>query len=153
MTKNILFCQLGFFKRDEISSKKSNADVWTTVGCVRIGALQRRSNYCCATNLKPVSHALKCRKNNCLCRSRDCTRVQSVLQTLFATLCTYFPLRLLRKSMRLRTCPELPPAVSDNFEFSVFMRTLAHFRVLTIPWQPRHFKTHEIGFKWSDFKV
>ena len=47
--KNISFCQLGFFKRDEISSKKSNADVWPAVGCVRIRAFQRRSNHCCCT--------------------------------------------------------------------------------------------------------
>ena len=45
LTKNILFCQLGFFKRDEISSKKSIADVWPAVGCVRIRAFQRRSNF------------------------------------------------------------------------------------------------------------
>ena len=49
--KNIFFCQLGFFKRNEISSKKSNAGVWPAVGCVRIRAFQCRSNYCCTTNL------------------------------------------------------------------------------------------------------
>ena len=58
--------------------------------------------------------------------------IQPVLPTLFATLCTYFALRPFRKSLRtLRTCPELSPTVSDNFEFSVFIRILAHFRVLT----------------------
>ena len=51
LAKNISFCQLGFFKRDEISSKTSNADVWPAVRCVRIRALQRRSNHCCTTNL------------------------------------------------------------------------------------------------------
>ena len=62
--KNILFCQLGFFKRDEISSKKSNADVWPTVGCVRIRAFQRRSNYCCTTILWGCGASfLKTRRN------------------------------------------------------------------------------------------
>ena len=62
--KNILFCQLGQFKRDEISSKKSNADVWPTVGCVRIRAFQRRSNYCCRTNLWGCGASfLKTRRN------------------------------------------------------------------------------------------
>ena len=86
-------------------------------------------------------------------------QVQSVLRPLFGTLWSHFALSPFRKSVgTLRTCPELPPTVSDNFEFSVFIRILAHFRVLTTQscpflWQPCHFKTHEIGFKWSDFKV
>ena len=62
--KNILFSQLDFFKRDEISSKKSNANVWPAVGCVRIRAFQRRSNYCCATNLWGCGASfLKTRRN------------------------------------------------------------------------------------------
>ena len=47
--KHISFCQLCQFKRDEINSKKSNADVWLAIGCVRIRAFQRRSNDCCTT--------------------------------------------------------------------------------------------------------
>ena len=55
----------------------------------------------------------------------------------------------------LRTCPDLSP---DSFDFSVFMRILTNFRVLTTQsrpffWHSRHFKTHETGSKGSDFKV
>ena len=53
--KNILFSQLGFFKRDEISLKKLNADVWPTVGCARIRAFQRRSNYWCTATCEVVA--------------------------------------------------------------------------------------------------
>ena len=80
-------------------------------------------------------------------------------QTLFGTLWTHFALRPFRKSVgTLRTCPELSPTLSENFEFSVFKRILAQFRVLTTQschflWQSCHFKAHEIGFKRSDFKV
>ena len=80
-------------------------------------------------------------------------------QTPFWTLWAHFALSIFRKAVEmLRTCPELSPGVSASFEFSVFIRILAQFRVLTTEschflWQPRHFKTHEIRFKWSYFKV
>ena len=48
--------------------------------------------------------------------------------------------------------------VSENYEFSVFIRILAQLRVRTTQsshflWLFRHFKTHEIDFKWLDVKV
>ena len=53
-----------------------------------------------------------------------------------------------RKSVgTLRTCPELSKT-ADIFEFSVF----EFGRILPFPLAAL-FKTHEIGFKWSDFKV
>ena len=42
----------------------TNADVWPTVGCVRIRAFQRRSNYCCTANMRDCGALfLKTRRN------------------------------------------------------------------------------------------
>ena len=54
------FCQHGHFKRDEISSKKSDSDGRPTVGCARIYTFQHEWNYCCGTIMRSCS--VKCLK-------------------------------------------------------------------------------------------